>query len=491
MASRRRFSYQWRLFIPMVVTLWVIILSIGLWQYNNEKNARKQIISEQLALINARILAGQRTDDDMTRFIQFVSDYYRNNPNYDKLRVSVYENNRLISSVGEPVGLSEEEQEQEEGLTRTPGVYEEYPDEDTSDRYYFYLSSKSPDGRIQVFTVLPFDTDIMRATAPSSKMLLVIVLIGLFGTGLAFYFTRYLGRNITLLRNVAERAASDPNFIPMQDFPHDELGDISRQIIVIYNQRSKAMEREKKEHEVALHSIQERARSKRQLTNNINHELRTPIGVIKGYLDTILDNPDMDEAARTHFLKKAQEHINRLANLITDVAAITRLEEGGEMITTEELDYHDLVYTIANDVEDSGAVGELVFDFDVPMDCMIIGNYNLLAGMLLNLIKNSAAYSKGTMCELRCTGQDEKFFYFEFRDDGRGVSEEHLPHLFERFYRIDSGRARKAGGTGLGLPIVQNTILAHGGTITVQNGDLGGLSFKYSLPKAPVNNNQR
>ncbi|MBD5182971.1 MAG: hypothetical protein HDS99_04155, partial [Bacteroidales bacterium] len=178
MASRRRFSYQWRLFIPMVVTLWVIILSIGLWQYNNEKNARKQIISEQLALINARILAGQRTDDDMTRFIQFVSDYYRNNPNYDKLRVSVYENNRLISSVGEPVGLSEEEQEQEEGLTRTPGVYEEYPDEDTSDRYYFYLSSKSPDGRIQVFTVLPFDTDIMRATAPSSKMLLVIVLIG-------------------------------------------------------------------------------------------------------------------------------------------------------------------------------------------------------------------------------------------------------------------------------------------------------------------------
>lgn len=484
MASRRRFNYQWRLFIPMVITLWIIILSIGLWQYHSEKNARKQIISEQLQLINARILAGQRTDLDMTRFLQFVSEYYRNNPNYDKLRVSVYENKRLISSVGEPIGLSVEEQEQSEGLTRTPGVNEDYPGVNTPDKYYFYASNKSDDGRIQVYTVLPFDNDIMRATAPSSQMLFFIIIVGLIGTFLAFYFTRYLGKNITLLRNVAEGAASDPNFIPMVDFPHDELGDISRQIIVIYNQRSRAMQREKKEHEIAIHSIQERARSKRQLTNNINHELRTPIGVIKGYLDTILDNPDMDEGSRTHFLRKAQEHINRLANLITDVAAITRLEEGGEMISTEELDYHDLVYTIANDVEESGAAGELVFDFDVPMDCMIEGNYNLLAGMLLNLIKNAAAYSKGTMCELRCTGQDDKFYYFEFRDDGRGVAEEHIPHLFERFYRIDSGRARKAGGTGLGLPIVQNTILAHGGEIIVVNGELGGLSFQYSLPKS-------
>ena len=107
--------------------------------------------------------------------------------------------------------------------------------------------------------------------------------------------------------------------------------------------------------------MEEKARMKRQLTNNINHELKTPIGVIKGYLDTIIENPDMDPASRTHFQLKAREHVNRLVNLITDVSAITRLEEGTGMISTEELDYHDVVYNISNDVEESGAAGNLEF----------------------------------------------------------------------------------------------------------------------------------
>ncbi len=88
------------------------------------------------------------------------------------------------------------------------------------------------------------------------------------------------------------------------------------------------------------------------------------------------------------------------------------------------------------------------------------------------------------MCELVCTDEDNNFYYFEFRDNGVGVGEEHLPHLFERFYRVDSGRRRnKSGGTGLGLPIVQNTVLAHGGKIEVFNGKLGGLTFRFSLVK--------
>lgn len=241
--------------------------------------------------------------------------------------------------------------------------------------------------------------------------------------------------------------------------------------------------RQKREHEVAMHAIEEKARAKRQLTNNINHELRTPIGVIKGYIDTILENPDMDADSRNHFLRKAQEHINRLVNLIADVSAITRLEEGGELISTEELDYHDLAFTIANDVEETGVLGKMKFNFDVPLDCKINGNYNLLSGMLINLVKNAAAYSKGTECELVCTGENDRFYFFEFRDNGVGVGEEHIPHLFDRFYRVDSGRTRRAGGTGLGLPIVQNTILAHGGTIEVVNRPEGGLCFKFSLQK--------
>ncbi len=191
----------------------------------------------------------------------------------------------------------------------------------------------------------------------------------------------------------------------------------------------------------------------------------------------------MDDCSRTHFLRKASEHVDRLVNLIADVSAITRLEEGGELISTEELDFHDIAYTIANDLKETGVLGSMTFRYEIPLDCKVMGNYNLLSGMILNLAKNAGAYSKGTYCELALTGEDDRFYFFEFCDDGNGVGEEHLPHLFDRFYRIDSGRTRKAGGTGLGLPIVQNTVLAHGGTIEVSNRAQGGLCFKFTLPK--------
>ncbi|MEZ3575914.1 MAG: HAMP domain-containing histidine kinase [Muribaculaceae bacterium] len=483
MASKRRISYQWQLFIPLVATLWIIIAGMTFWQFYNEREYRKAQISEQLSLVASLIVAANERDFDATPFMDFATNYYRENPLYDLLRITVYKDGRMIRCYGEPIALTDSEQALEQGVTNVPGAKPEPASSPDAGKYFYYSVKKSDDGRVTVYTVLPFDNDILNASLPSTRIFWVMFVIALIVTILAYYSTRYFGRNISNLRTVAERASTDPNFIPAMDYPHDELGDISRQIISMYNQRSQAMQRQKKEHAVALHAIEEKAKSKRQLTNNINHELRTPIGVIKGYIDTILENPDMDEASRTHFLRKASEHVDRLVNLIADVSAITRLEEGGELISTEELDFHDIAYTIANDLEESGALGKMTFRYDIPLDCKIMGNYNLLSGMILNLAKNSGTYSKGTYCELVLTGEDEKFYHFEFRDDGVGVGEEHIPHLFDRFYRVDSGRTRKAGGTGLGLPIVQNTILAHGGTIEVCNGELGGLCFKFSLPK--------
>lgn len=483
MGLRRRINYQWQLFIPLVATLWIIIFGMTYWQLYNEKELRTEQIKVQLDLVTKRIIDAYETELDPRDFIDFVCRYYRDNPLYDLLRVSVYQDGEPLRTWGEPIGLSDAEIQLEEGLTRTPELNRNPEDARDDDQYFYYKTETSADGRVTVYTALPFDNDVNVASSPSLKILWVVLLIAVLITVLAFISTSYFGRNIKILRTIASRAATDPNFMPAMDYPHDELGDISRQIIHMYNERSQAMQRQRREHNIALHAIEEKARAKRQLTNNINHELRTPIGVIKGYLDTILDNPDMDEGSRNHFLRKAQEHVDRLVNLIADVSAITRLEEGGELIATEELDYHDIAYTISSDLEESGALGQMSFSFDVPLDCKVNGNYNLLSGMIINLCKNAASYSKGTMCELVCTGSDNKFYFFEFRDNGVGVGEEHIEHLFERFYRIDAGRSRKAGGTGLGLPIVQNTVLAHGGTITVENGKPSGLVFKFSLPK--------
>lgn len=475
MDLRRKISYQWQLFLPLTLSLWVVIIGMGYMQFRNEAELRREKIREQLDLVNSRLIAAYEKDINPDDFLDFIARYYIENPLYDKIRISLFTDGKLTKAYGRPITLTEAEKNGD--LTDMSAT--------TKDGDFFYRKPmSSADGRIIICTILPYNKTVNMAATPSAKIMYIVIAIGLAVTILSFFSTRYFGRNISILRTVAERAASDPNFIPAMDYPHDELGDISRQIIHMYNERSQAMRRLKREHNVAMHAIEEKARAKRQLTNNINHELRTPIGVIKGYLDTILDNPDMDDASRTHFLKKAREHVNRLVNLIADVSAITRLEEGSNLISTEELDFHDTVYTVANDIEESGTLGDMVFNFDVPFDCKINGNYNLLTGMIINLAKNAAAYSKGTECSLTCTGEDENFYYFLFRDNGTGVGEEHLPHMFERFYRIDSGRSRKAGGTGLGLPIVQNTVRAHGGDITVENCPDGGLGFRFNLPKS-------
>lgn len=468
--------------------MWLVLLAMGIWTFHNNYQYKLNRAYDQLSLVNERILKfyyDGASDNVIRPYLEFVYNYYRDSPEFDKIRITVYEDGQMRYTYGEPIQLTDQEIAQDAGLTTSPGVplpAEMDQNQDEGD-YFYYRATPSTDGRLIVITVLPFDQDIRAAVTPSIKVFVALFIVAIIITILTFFASRHFTRNIRLLRSVAEKAASDPNFIPAVDFPHDELGDINRQIVHIFNERGQAMKRQKREHAVAMHAIEEKAKAKRQMSSNINHELRTPIGVIKGYLDTILENPDMDADTRYHFIAKAQQHANRLVSLIADVSAITRLEDGGELISTEELDFHDVAFTISNDLEESGILGDMVFNFDVPLDCKIMGNYNLLNGMIMNLCRNSAAYSKGTLCELLCVDQDDKFYYFVFRDNGVGVANEHLPHLFERFYRVDSGRARKAGGTGLGLPIVQSTIIAHGGTITVENRPTGGLSFRFSLPK--------
>lgn len=489
MGLRRRISYQWQMFIPLITSLWVLIFGMAFWQIYNEREYRQSTLREQLSLINERIKSYYETESNPLDFLRFLSNYYQENPLYDRIRISVYEDDKLIYNVGSVINLPDTDAED---LSVINHIIDEDADLDLSDNNsrslnhnnFFYKPTISENGRLKIFTVLPYDSDINAASLPNSNIWIIVFTVAIIMTIIAYFSTRYFGRNIKILRTIADKAATDPNFMPSMDYPHDELGDISRQIIHMYNERSKVVLKLKREHRIAMHAMEEKARIKRQLTNNINHELKTPIGVIKGYLDTIMANPDMDDASRDHFISKALEHANRLANLITDVSAITRLEEGSSMINTEELDYHDIVYTVMNDLEESEALGSMEFVYDVPTDCIIMGNNNLLTGMLINLAKNAVLYSKGTECGVKLIDEDNKFYKFVFFDNGIGVGEEHLPHLFERFYRIDSGRSRKTGGTGLGLPIVQNTVLAHGGTIEIRNNPQGGLEFVYTLPKA-------
>ncbi len=162
---------------------------------------------------------------------------------------------------------------------------------------------------------------------------------------------------------------------------------------------------------------------------------------------------------------------------------MTRLENGSDKISVDKVDMYDLVYQIDYDMPASNIAGSMKFSFDIPMECYVVGNYGLLHGMICGLVRNAAMYSGGTKIGMRLISESERFYVFAFYDNGTGVGEEHVPHLFERFYRVDTGRSRKQGGTGLGLPIVRGTVMTLGGTISVHNRSTGGLEFIFSLPK--------
>lgn len=451
--------------------MWAIVVCMSVWQWWNMKQLNEARVKEPLELVNGRIADLFESGMDPLPFINFICNYYKDNPLYEKLRISVYRDGRLLYNNGDIIDSE---------ITEADGELGSVKKEDT---YFFYKGDKAMNGHVEIYSVMPFDDEVSAMLEnKSSNFWWIMILIALGLTIAGYFSTRPFGRNIKMLRTFAEKAATSPDFMPSADFPHDELGDISRQIVRIYKDRMQAMKHQRQEHEVAMHAMEEKARLKRQLTNNINHELKTPIGVIKGYLDTIVDTPDMDEDSRRHFILKAQQHANRLVQLVNDVTAISRLQDGGSLINLEDIDFHDVVYTVAGDVVDSGTIEPLEFENQVRPGVYIRGNFNLLTAMLMNLVRNAVAYSHGTLCGVRLESEDEKYYHFEFFDNGRGVGEEHLDHLFERFYRVDEGRSRKEGGTGLGLPIVQSTVEAHGGKIRVYNN--GGLVFAFSLPKA-------
>jgi len=483
-----RLSFRWRLFIPLVLLVWTIIGVLVCIQDHNESEFKAQMMRNELSLIEQRIIFSYEKGYDIAEFVKFLNRYYSGSV-FNVMRVTVYDgNDSVIAAVGEPIPIDTDtlrDLEPENPETRLINMAAIESDSDNSDGHeLFYTNTvSSRDSSIVVKTAMPHTYSLSRALESSPHLWLMLLSVTAAATAIVYFSTRFFSRNITLLRRFASEASAGKINTNPDKFPNDELGDISREIITIYNQRIKALERSEREHRVALHAIEEKSRLKRQMTNNINHELKTPIGVIRGYLDTIIGTPDMDENTRTHFLARTRENVERICTLLNDISTITRLEEGHGNIPLSEVNMHDILYSIENDIEAANLCPGMTFSYNVPLDCVVLGNQNLITGMILNLIKNSSLHSHGTEISLNLINENAKTYVFAFADNGDGVGPEHIPHLFDRFYRVDSGRSRKAGGTGLGLPIVKSTVQSLGGAISVHNRSTGGLEIVFTLHK--------
>ena len=351
-------------------------------------------------------------------------------------------------------------------------------------KIYFYSAKRYENCIIR--TATPYNSN-LTVTLKVDKSFAWIAALLLLVLGVIFYkIMKRLGDSIDRLKEFAIKAESEEVVEYHADFPSNELGEISQNIIQIYNQLMKAKTDLIKEQQRVIAHNEEKEIIKRQLTQNIAHELKTPVSSIQGYLETIINNKDLSSAVTNDFIEKCYLQSTRLAALLQDISNLMRIDEAPEMIKKEQMIIDEIIRQVIDDVrlqlvEKEIEVINKIGDNQLP--CR--GNVSLLYSIFRNLLDNTIIYAgQGVTIIIELCQEDEQQYYFSYSDTGIGIQEQHLSRIFERFYRVDKGRSRKAGGTGLGLAVVKHAVMFHQGSIIAKPRKRGGIEFLFSISKA-------
>ena len=428
MASVIKLSYHKRLFLVIIVFLWSVVFCFIGFQYLREQQYKSDFLNAQLQLYNRHLLEIVEEGQPYEEYIM------THNKPFDELRVTIitlsgaviYDNVLLIDSLDN----HRERPEVIQALKNGSGYH--IGRQSASDgREYFYSATKGE--RVVVRTAIPYSSSLDELLKADWNFLIVMISISIVMSVVAFFITRKLGKDI---------------------------------------ERIKRYEAE-----------QEKDILKRQLTNNINHELKTPVASIQVCLETLLSGISLTDEKRQELIERCYTNNERLRRLLNDVSLITRMEDGSALISKERIVVNDIIKEIAEELEIMPKEERLNLHTNFNEMVVMDGNISLIGSIFRNLTENAIAYSEGRNIYISLLENNDEECRISFEDDGKGVQAEQLPRLFERFYRVDKGRSRQKGGTGLGLAIVKHAVQFHGGTIKVSNRPDGGLRFEFSLKK--------
>ena len=428
MASETKKSHHKRLFLQLIAFSWAMVLCFVGYQYIREKEYKSEFLNAQLQQYNRHLLA---TVEEGEPYEEYIATHDKP---FEKLRISIitltgaviYDNIISLDS------LDNHRSRPEVADAMVKGSGHNISRQSTSDgREYFYSATRGE--RVVVRTAIPYSSTLQDLLEADWSFLVVMISITLVMSIVAYFTTRKLGKDI---------------------------------------ERVNRYEAE-----------QERNRLKRQLTNNINHELKTPVASIQVCLETLLSGINLSEEKRQELIERCYANNDRLRRLLNDVSLITRMEDGSALISKERVVINDIIDEVAKELDMLPEDERLLLHTDFSDEVVIDGNPSLIGSIFRNLTENAIAYSEGRNIYISLLENNDKLCRIRFEDDGKGVEQKHLSHLFERFYRVDKGRSRQKGGTGLGLAIVKHAVQFHGGTITVTNRPNGGLRFEFTLSK--------
>ena len=393
-----------------------------------EKQYKSDFLSAQLQLYNRNLL--YQVDEGL-QLQQYIDSHEKP---FEELRITivslngavVYDNKISLDSLNNHRYRPEIEEAIKKGSGYHIGRHSE-----SDGRLYFYSATKGE--RAIVRTAIPYSSDLKELLKADWTFLVLMILLSIFVSILSYFASRRLGRTIEKMNKIRQE--------------------------------------------------QEKNKLKRQLTNNINHELKTPVASIQICLETLLSGVELSDEKRVELIERCYVNNARLRNLLNDVSLITRIEDGSLLISKEPVVLNDIIGEIHKELDVVSEGEKMTLHTDFKDIVTVCGNLSLIGSIFRNLTENAIAYSGGKNIYITLLANDADSCTISFEDDGRGVDPQKLHRLFERFYRIDKGRSRQIGGTGLGLSIVKHAVQFHGGNITVSNRPGGGLKFVFTLSK--------